>query len=352
VFLLLALSVATAVASFGLTAFARRYALRRAILDIPTDRSSHNVPMPRGGGLAIMVSALCSISLLAVIGRVPTELAVGLVGGAALISAVGWIDDRRGLTPRTRLLAHLVAALWFLGWTGGFSDLTVGSRQIPFGPLGLPLAALTIIWFVNLYNFMDGIDGLAAGEAVAVGGFAGILLLTMGYLDLAAIAFCVAAASAGFLAWNWAPAKIFMGDSGSGMLGFLFIALAFTSEKSAAIPLIAWLAMLGVFFFDATTTLIRRVIKRERWREAHRSHAYQRAARRLGSHAAASAASLLVTLLLCGLAAWLTLAPDKFLFALVAIAVLLAGVYLGVETVAPMHSPEESDIPPRGPMVA
>jgi Fuc2NAc and GlcNAc transferase len=335
-----------------LTGSARRYALRTAMLDVPSERSSHQIPTPRGGGVAIIAAALGGIVLLAVLQVIQPQLTVGLLGGGALVGAVGWVDDRRGLAARTRFVAHLIAALWFLGWTNAFATLSIGQSRWELGWLGLPLAALVMVWFINLYNFMDGIDGIAAGEAVSVGTAAAVMLLALGHFNLAAVALCVSGAATGFLIWNWPPAKIFMGDSGSGLLGFLFIALAFSSERAGAIPLTAWIAMLGVFFFDATVTLLRRMLRRERWREPHRAHAYQRAARKTGSHLVTTIASVILTFVLCLLAWWITVAPQHVGLGLGAAVAVLAGSYWLVETVAPMSSGESAGTAPPGRVVA
>ena len=137
---------------------------------------------------------------------------------------------------------------------------------------------------INLYNFMDGIDGIAGVEALCVSGLGGLLLAWSGLAGLSSVAMALAAASAGFLVWNWPPAKIFMGDAGSGFLGFVFGVLAISSAKERPWLLWPWLILLSVFIVDSILTLLRRVIAGERWYEAHCSHAYQHAARRHGSH--------------------------------------------------------------------
>jgi Fuc2NAc and GlcNAc transferase len=151
------------------------------------------------------------------------------------------------------------------------------------------------------------------------------------------VAFAIAAASGGFLAWNWAPAKIFMGDVGSGLLGFLFGTLAVASERAGGVPLLLWVLLLGVFVFDATVTLLRRVVRGERWYDAHRSHAYQRAVRAGWTHARVSSAVLLLTAVLGGLAAAASRRPGLALPGFLAGMALLAVVYLFVERRNPMH---------------
>lgn len=335
-------------ASLVLTELVRRYAIRRSILDIPVARSSHTQPTPRGGGLAIALVTLGGISLIGLLGIVPGNVAIGLAGGGAIVAWIGWMDDRKELYASIRLLVHLIGAIWFLGWTGGVPRLTIGHYIIELGIFGSLFAAVLIVWFVNLYNFMDGIDGLAGGEAVLAGAIGAGLLLMAGRADLALIALCVAAASAGFLVWNWAPAKIFMGDAGSGMLGFVFIGLALASEAAVAVPLVAWAILLGVFVYDATITLLRRMLRGEKWREGHRLHAYQRAIRIAGGHGRVSTAMLLMTVALGIVAGWATFVPDQQFLAIVVSLALLSIGYWGVESVAPMPAPIELGAPRLG----
>lgn len=303
--------------SWGLTGLVRRYTFRRGILDIPNARSSHLVATPRGGGLAMVVVFLASLLLLALQGAVGAKTAVALIGGGLLVAGVGWLDDRRGLPPGTRAVVQGLAALWALGWLGGLPSLDLGVTRLFLGPVGFLLGLVGIVWCINLYNFMDGIDGLAGAEAVTVAGMAALLLAgkkaglfpAAGATGIAAEAAGIALvgallvpAAAGFLAWNWPPAKIFMGDVGSGFLGFTFGTLAVASENSGALPLVVWVLLLGVFVVDATATLLRRIRRGERWTEAHRTHAYQLAVQARWTHKQATLAVLGINLLL-GLAA-------------------------------------------------
>jgi Fuc2NAc and GlcNAc transferase len=201
------------------------------------------------------------------------------------------------------------------------------------------LGVVGIVWAINLYNFVDGIDGLAAGEAVTTGVIGGLILLAMNQVGLAMVSLLIAAASAGFLPLNWAPAKLFMGDVGSGMLGYLFAVLAIASENAGAVPLLIWVLLLGAFVFDATVTLCRRIMHGEKWYHAHHSHAYQRMVQAGRSHAQVSATVLLINLVLALLAIVAWLRPTFFLIAIGAGAVLLSIIYLTVERIRPMHQP-------------
>jgi Fuc2NAc and GlcNAc transferase len=208
--------------------------------------------------------------------------------------------------------------------------------RLELGVAGTILGAVGIAWLTNLYNFMDGIDGIAGGEALAAGTAGGALLMAAGAPGLGAAALLLAAASAGFLAWNWPPAKIFMGDVGSGFLGFAFCVLAVLSERSGAVPLAVWMMLLGVFVFDATATLLRRVLNGEHFFEAHRRHAYQRAVQSGLSHGRVSGGVLAVNLALAGAAAVACSQRPLILpIAAVSLAALLA-LYLWVERRKPM----------------
>ncbi|MFA0887630.1 MAG: hypothetical protein ACC613_00885 [Synergistales bacterium] len=227
----------------------------------------------------------CSLFLFLLPERRDTWLA--LIGGGGLVALVGWLDDRSGLAVGTRLLAHFVAVGWALFCLGGFPRLVFGSGQtLHLGLWGVPLVLVGGVWLVNLYNFMDGIDGLAAGEAVFVSAAAGAIGWVKGGESLTLALFALVAVVAGFLVWNWSPAKVFMGDIGSGFLGFVFLVFAITGEKIGSVPSLSWAVLLSVFAVDATLTLFRRIWKRENLSQAHRNHAFQLAVRNGHSHKA------------------------------------------------------------------
>jgi Fuc2NAc and GlcNAc transferase len=303
---LVAVFAAAGVASWLLTGMARRWMVARGTLDVPNERSSHVVPTPRGGGLAIAAVMLAGLVGGMAFGWLPLRLGIGLLGGGLMVGAIGWADDCFNLTYRPRLAVHFAAALWTLAWLGGFPRLHLGSASLPLGIAGWVLASLGIVWTVNFYNFMDGIDGIAGGEAVVVGLAGGLLLMATGAADLAGLSFLIAAASFGFLLWNWSPARIFMGDVGSGVLGYLFSALAVASENRGAVPMLVWVLLLGVFVVDATVTLVRRALDREVVFNAHKKHAYQRAVQAGWSHGRVSAVVMLLGVMLGGLG-WLAI---------------------------------------------
>lgn len=271
--------------TLGLAGGLRRYALARHLLDVPNERSSHVVPTPRGGGLAFVLVFLASVPLLASAGLIDWRLGWALLGAGAIVALLGIADDHRHIPARWRLLGHFVAAFWSISWLGGLPPLELLGLELAFGWLGDVLAALFLVWMINLYNFMDGIDGIAGVEAVCVG--AGAVLC----YELAAVAGLTGAAElvllcavAGFLFWNFPVARLFMGDAGSGFLGLVLGVLALAAAWQEPRLLWVWLILLGAFVSDATFTLLRRLLRGEAVYQGHRSHAYQIASRRFGSH--------------------------------------------------------------------
>jgi Fuc2NAc and GlcNAc transferase len=281
-----------------LTFAARKVALARDLVDVPNARSSHQTSTPRGGGVAIALVTSTSLLVLALRGSLANDLLVALAGGGLAVAMIGYADDRRPLPSGVRLIVHIGAAIWAVAWLGGLPPLRLGDHVTHVGWFGNIVAVIGIVWVLNLFNFMDGIDGIAASEAVFVA-LAGAWLTAgaHGSADVAAVSLAFAAACGGFLLWNWPPARIFMGDVGSGYLGYVIAVLALAATRSNPAALWAWLILGGVFFVDATVTLLRRLARREPVHKAHRSHAYQWLARRWGSHAKVTCAVLAVNVL-------------------------------------------------------
>lgn len=285
--------------SFGLTYCLRRYALSRSLMDIPNARSSHSVPTPRGGGVAIVLSFLLALPLLASLGVIGWEPAAALLGAGAGIAVLGFLDDHGHIAARWRLLGHFAAAVWALSWLGGLPPLTFFGFSLDMGWLGHGVAAVYLVWLLNLYNFMDGIDGIASVEAICVCLGGALLYLLSGTAPLTDVVLPVllAAAVLGFLFWNFPPARIFMGDAGSGFLGITIGVLSIQAAWVSPQLLWAWLILLGVFVVDATFTLFRRLLRGDKVYEAHRSHGYQYASRQYGRHLPVTIAVLLINLL-------------------------------------------------------
>ena len=295
--------LAVIVAGAGLVACLGTRALipllrRGALLDRPNERSSHALPTPRGGGIAVVGAILLAWLALVGVGFV-TRASLPILFGAALLAAVSWLDDLRSLPPAARLIAQLAAvALAFLTQTSGGPAF---QGWLP-GWLDTIATVLVWVWFINLFNFMDGIDGLASSEAAAIG--LGLVLFAAigvgrdpGLMALGAV---TAAAAIGFLVWNWAPARIFLGDVGSVPLGYL---LGFLLIEQAARGYWKLALILPLYFLaDATITLLRRLARGERVWQAHREHFYQRAVQRGLGHAAVVQRVIVADLMLIGCA--------------------------------------------------
>lgn len=272
-------------AAWPATAAIRGAAVRRDVLDRPNARSSHTVPTPRGGGLSFVAVVLL---LLLAVAEQPGggRLAAALLVGGLPVAAVGLVDDLRSLPAAVRAAVHTVAAaavvlLLDLPLPGGWQGLVLGAA-----------AVVGLVWSINLYNFMDGIDGLAGGQAAVAAVALAVLVPGPGAVDHAALA--LAGAVLGFLVLNAPPAKIFMGDVGSGFLGLVLgvLLLAASTSGAPALPVLA--LVVAPFLVDATATLAVRVARGERWYEPHRDHVYQRLTRRGWSHRRVSAGYVLL----------------------------------------------------------
>lgn len=327
---------ASFVASAVLTGLARRYALHRGVLDHPNERSSHSTPTPRGGGIAVVAASVGGMALLALAHAVAVHEALVLTVGMALIAAIGWLDDHTNVAPAVRLAVHATIAILTVAEFRGLPAISLGTTSLHLGVLGAVLAVVAIVWSINLFNFMDGIDGLAGSEATLVFAAAAALLAFRGDAPLAGLAAVIAASAAGFLCWNWPPARIFLGDVGSGALGYMIAAVAIAAERHGSVSLLAIAMVYGVFVGDATVTLIRRIARGERPAEAHRSHAYQRLSRAWGAHQPVTLAAAAVTVILALLALAATVRPALLPAMLAAAAVFLAALLYLIERVAPL----------------
>ena len=277
------LSAAALILSYFAVASLRHWAERRHILDIPNERSSHSRPTPCGGGLAIVVVTLLGWWLCALFIPPTSWLALlAYTSGAVLVAGVSWLDDLRPLPYWMRLGVHsLVAILAVLG-LGAWRQVSIPLLgQVRLGYLGIPITFLWIVGLINAYNFMDGIDGLAGGQAIV----AGLGWAILGWLNdnplVSTLGLLLAATSLGFLGHNWPPARIFMGDVGSTFLGYTFAVLPLLFGLSDRVQNGAKAPLLGAslvwpFVFDATFTFVCRLRRGENVFAAHRSHLYQR----------------------------------------------------------------------------
>lgn len=272
------------------TALMRSYAIHSHLLDVPNTRSSHTTPTPRGGGVAFVTVFLTLLVVAFFFYYLSLPVTLAFVSAGFMVALIGFLDDRYQLPARWRFLCHIAASCGVLLFLGGAPQLSLFGWLLPASPWMLPLFTLLIAWLLNLFNFMDGIDGIAASQAVLVAGFgAGLWWLTdpSGNWPAALLFACCVA---GFLPWNLPPARIFMGDAGSGFLGFVVACLAIESSRANPHMLWVWLILANGFVIDASVTLITRFITGQRVNEAHRNHAYQHLAQRLKSHRPVTAA--------------------------------------------------------------
>lgn len=298
-FLFVGLFFAVFAISFWLTGQVRNYALRKKVLDIPNERSSHTIPTPRGGGVAVVIVFLIALCSLWAGGFVSGKslLAFGCAG--FLVSVVGFLDDHGHIAARWRLLTHAISAIFIVIVLGGFPKVTILNNELNIAELGYVLAVLYLIWLLNLYNFMDGIDGLASIEAITVCIGAALCSLIINQWEIresSILPFILAGSVAGFLVWNYPPAKIFMGDACSGFLGLIIGGMSIQAAWENSDMFWCWLILLALFITDATITLFRRLLRGDKVYEAHRSHAYQFASRYFGAHKPVTIACMLINI--------------------------------------------------------
>ena len=296
----------TAFAIAGVVAFAvaagaawlvARNASKLGLLDIPNERSSHQSSTPRGGGIGIVAGVAAGLLVLLAAGiRLDKELVVLLVG-TAVIAVLGAIDDLRSIRARYRIAVQLVVAIGIVIWIGGVPRLPLPPPlDVYIGWLGIPLAVVWLVGVTNFYNFMDGIDGLAAGQAVASCSGVVLAVWAAGAIELA---FVLAAAAIGFLVLNSPPARIFLGDVGSTSLGFAIAGLPLLAPADGRpMALFAVAVGLSLFLLDPLETLVRLVRAGHRLGRAHRAHSYQALASSRDHHRAVTAGIVLAGLVL------------------------------------------------------
>lgn len=261
--------------SLGLTYLVREIALKKSLLAEVNERSSHTTPTPHGGGIALALSWFTGLIYLYLNGEVAQELFFALMAGS-FISIVSFLDDLYELSAKLRLGVQVIVSAIGLYLLGGLEQINLVYFSVTNPIITNGLALFMMVWFINLYNFLDGIDGYAGSEAVFLG-IAGFLL----FGDDIFLVFIFSAL--GFLILNWQKAKIFMGDVGSTLLGYnvAIFTLYFKSEGSS---IMIWLILFGLFWFDATLTLFRRYKNKEKLTQAHKKHAYQRLTQAGWSH--------------------------------------------------------------------
>jgi UDP-N-acetylmuramyl pentapeptide phosphotransferase/UDP-N-acetylglucosamine-1-phosphate transferase len=290
--LILLFATAAAAAFLG-TAALLPFLRERAILDHPNERSSHHTPTPKGGGIVVIAVVLVAWIGIGIVFESGPFLTWIMPATVFVLAVLSWVDDLRGLPPALRLLFQITAVCVALALRPEPALVFQGVLPVT---LDVFAAGLLWVWFINLFNFMDGIDGITGAQALVIG--LGIGLVSSGPAALLGV--IIAGAALGFLKWNWHPAKVFLGDVGSVPLGFLLgwllLDLAAAGHWAAALILPAY------YLFDATITLIRRAVRGEKIWQAHRQHFYQKAVQRGLSHATVSSVVLAVGVVLVSLA--------------------------------------------------
>ncbi|WP_310608100.1 MraY family glycosyltransferase [Buttiauxella brennerae] len=299
--LVMSVAVAIFIFSFALTWGLRVYALKNNVIDVPNQRSSHSVPTPRGGGVAIVVAFLVGIFVLSATGTVTLSQTLSLFVAGLVTAVVGFLDDHGHIAARWRLLMHFFAAAAGLFFLGQFPTIDIFGYPFSAGWAGMIFGLVYLAWMLNLYNFMDGINGLASMEAIFFA-LASCLVIAFAIPNAIetsqlAILSLLGCAALGFIFWNFPKAKIFMGDAGSGFLGITIGLIVLHVALLNSKLFLAEICLLGVFIVDATVTLLRRLIGGKKAYEAHASHTYQILARKYASHKPVTIGALVINVL-------------------------------------------------------
>ena len=307
------------------------------MIDIPNSRTSHAAPTPRGGGIAVVVVWCAILTVGTLFGLFTKELLYTLLPGVLVVSVIGFYDDRQSINPTIRFLSHMISASLLLWIIGGWQSVSLGVGSYNLGWFGTVVAVIGIVWSINLYNFMDGVDMLASIEAIFIFTAGGFIFLDAGGRMEGMLLFILAGSVFGFLIWNLPPAKIFMGDGCSGFLGFLVGGFALIGDSRYGISLLVWVILYGTFWFDATVTLSRRYFLGQKWYLPHRSHAYQRLNQSGWSHRKVTAGTTLLNICLAIFAGIGYLFPVFIIPSFLASVILLSLVYIKIERKRSMH---------------
>lgn len=266
-----------AVLSAALTRILLSSRLENALMDHPNERSLHDIPKPRVGGVGICSAFLTAFVLVPLLGFEPPALFAFLVVGTLVVLVISFIDDVKSLSAFFRIPFHFLAAVLLVSAGISLQSISIGGINFSVPPLvSFVISVLYVVWMINLYNFMDGMDGFAGGMTFIGFGVLGFLSLYSGSTIIAFSCFSISGAALGFLVFNFPPAKVFMGDVGSSTLGCLAAGLSLWADREQAVPL--WISVLifSPFIVDATVTLVRRIFNRKRIWKAHREHYYQK----------------------------------------------------------------------------
>ena len=307
-----------------ITIVIEKYALRYSVLDLPNHRSLHENPTPRGGGLSIVLLVVVCLLTLYYVDLINLDTLLILFIPLCITAFIAYIDDHKPIPILIRALFYFVAAgVFFYLAQPGLSGVVVF------------LLIVSIVWMINLFNFMDGVDGLAAVETITTAGFAMLLFYKLQIDSLFWLSLVIVFASIGFLIRNWAPARIFLGDVGSCTLGLLLSMIAIISYLEYNISLAVWLVLLSVFIADASFTLLKRFLNRDKWYRAHKEHAYQRLVMSGYSHARVSKYVLCINIILLWPAAyWVYLHPEHSIIVVFLNYGILAILWFKIQTIS------------------
>ena len=264
--------------------FLNKSALRFKIVAIPNERSLHNKVTPRGGGIIIAIVFLAFLLVFYITRQIMVAEFLVLFGGGLIMAVTGFLDDILELKASIRFIIQFFAVGWGLYWIGGIPSTVFFERLPVLYAIANAVAVVALVWFINSFNFIDGIDGLATSGAtffsLSIGGY----FLWQGIEPYGSLLIVLAACSLAFLCFNWPPAKMFLGDAGSNFFGYLFGAMVLITVKNGNLSIWTWLIILAYLITDTTTTTFLRLCLVKGWYHTHRSHAYQNLARVLDNH--------------------------------------------------------------------
>jgi Fuc2NAc and GlcNAc transferase len=309
------LIIPAVVSYFGIILY-RRVAISRDIVSNPNLRNLHASPLPVGGGIIFAFVFVFSLFFIWWLNQISDDLFWVLCVGGGSTALFGFLDDLKDIRASSKLVVQFFLSGWLLYWLNGGPLLSIDWIPVL---VAIPVTALFLVWMVNAYNFMDGIDGMAVSGAMFISGaITLVLLLSNGDSEFFLVFVLILASISTFLFFNWPPASIFMGDSGSAFLGYIFGSLILFTVMSGDISIWTWLIVFGYFFADTTVTQIMRLILVKKWYLPHRSHAYQNLARISGSHLKVTGGVVLYNVVwILPLTIWSVMKPEMALFAVV-----------------------------------
>ena len=297
-FVVLAGFIVLMLSTLLITGWLKKISIKNNWFDLPTHRSSHHDPIPNIGGLAMTIVIIVAIVCLVLLGKLTLIQSFVWLFIVSVLGIVGFIDDIKDLSTRLRILVHIIVAVVVVYICGGINQLDMGVFTIRFGYFSFLIGCIWVVGFINMYNFMDGINGLAGSQALISALIFALWFYLFGQTGECLILLIVAAVSAGFLYWNITPASVFMGDSGSTMLGGLFAIVCLKLHNDQQLPILFPALIFVWFLIDTSVTLTKRLLKGEKIWQAHRQHFYQKLALRPEDHIKVTGMISLLTLII------------------------------------------------------